>query len=141
MHDRVDGPVLVNPAGEHLDHLPVVGQIGQEELALHLTRVPSGDAVHRENVEPNPAKVCDDGPAELAAGAGDDDTSKILGGGHGPILPALSPPAGVHTAGDVNRPPLASAGGLRRRPRLAHLTHGQAKGPVTLRVSAGHGAF
>ncbi len=28
-----------------------------------------------------------------------------------------------------------------RRPRLTRLAHGQGKGPVILRVSAGHGAF
>jgi nucleoside-diphosphate-sugar epimerase len=58
MDDRVDRPgMLVDPTGQQLEHLPVVGQVGRDELA---DRVGRTYLVDRHHVPPMPCEVRDD---------------------------------------------------------------------------------
>jgi hypothetical protein len=78
--------VLVGAPGERLHHLPVVGQVDQQELAVHVAWVAATGAVHRQHVDAHGAQVGDHGTAELAGGTGDDDTPGQCGFAHDHIF-------------------------------------------------------
>ncbi|OKI74160.1 hypothetical protein A6A27_18820 [Micromonospora sp. CB01531] len=87
--------MLVGAAGESLHHLPVVGEVDEEEFAVDLAGVAAGGAVHGQHVLAHGAQVRDHGATEFAAGPGDDNAPGECGFengiGHGHILSCGGP--------------------------------------------------